>query len=64
VPRPKMFAGLPDQSAKNEAGDSDKFKSFVRQVLSVPHSEVKAKLDAEKQAKRQKRASRVASGKG
>jgi hypothetical protein len=54
-----MFAGLPDQSAKNEAGDSDKFKSFVRQVLSVPHAQVKAKLDAEKEAKKQKLASRA-----
>ena len=57
-----MFAGLPDQSAKNEAGDSDKFKSFVRQVLSVPHDRVKATLDAEKEAKKRKRASRASSG--
>ena len=62
--RAKMFAGLPDQSAKNEAGDSDKFKSFVRQVLSVPHSEVKAKLDAEKEEKKRKRASRASSDRG
>ena len=62
--RPKMFAGLPDQSAKNETGDSDKFKNFVRQVLSVPHGQVKAKLDAEKKARRQKRASRASSDKG
>jgi len=60
--RAKMFAGLPDQSAKNETGDTDKFKSFVRQVLSVPHSQVKATLDAEKEAKKRKRASRASSG--
>ena len=60
--RPKMFAGLPDQSGGSETGDSDKFKTFVRQVLSVPHSEVVAKLDAEKKAKKQKRASRASSG--
>ena len=62
--RSKMFAGLPDQSAKNETGDSDKFKSFVRQVLSVPHDRVKATLDAEKKAKKQKRASRASSEQG
>jgi hypothetical protein len=62
--RPKMFAGLPDQSAKNETGDPDKFKSFVRQVISVPRDQVKAKLDAEKKAKQKKRSSRVASDKG
>jgi hypothetical protein len=62
--RPKMFAGLPVQSAKSETGDSDKFKSFVRQVLSVPHSQTAAKPDAEKKAKRKKHASRAACDKG
>jgi hypothetical protein len=40
------------ESAKDVTGDFDKFKDFARQVLSVPHSEIKAQLDAEKAAKR------------
>jgi hypothetical protein len=37
-----------------------KFTDFMRRLMQVPHSEVKAKLDAEKAAKRpSKRASRV-----
>lgn len=52
-------------SAKNENGDFDKFTSFVRRLVAVPHSEIKAKLDAEKQAKARKRkaASRASSAK-
>jgi len=40
------------ESAKDVTGDFEKFKDFARQVLSVPHSEIKAQLDAEKAAKR------------
>jgi hypothetical protein len=32
----------------------DKFENLVRGVLSVPHSEIKAKLDAERIANKQK----------
>jgi len=47
-------------SAKDVTGDFEKFKDFARQVLSVPHTEIKAQLDAEKAAKRtSKSASRV-----
>jgi hypothetical protein len=51
----------PASSAKNETGDFEAFKVFTRRILSVPHSEIKAKLDAEKAAKRKPRgrASRV-----
>jgi hypothetical protein len=28
------------------------FRDFARRILSVPHSEIKAKLDAEREAKR------------
>ncbi len=38
--------------AKDVTGDFEKFKDFARQVLSVPHSEIKEKLDAERVAKR------------
>jgi hypothetical protein len=39
----------------------DHFTNFVRRVVSVPHSEIKAKLEAEKAAKRtsKRSASRV-----
>jgi hypothetical protein len=33
------------------------FTDFVRRIVSVPHSEIKAKLDAEKAAKRVSKAS-------
>ena len=32
----------PKPSAKNVTGDFDKFTNFARQILSVPHSEIKA----------------------
>jgi hypothetical protein len=44
---------LPEPSAKIETGTFDpKFLDFTRRILSVPHSVIKAKLDAEKAAKR------------
>jgi hypothetical protein len=49
----------PKPSAKNVTGDFDKFKNFMRRLVSVPHSEIKAKLDAEKRSKQKKRASRA-----
>jgi hypothetical protein len=43
----------PTSSAKNAMGDFDPaFIDFTRRILSVPHSEIKAKLDAEREAKR------------
>jgi hypothetical protein len=41
----------PTHSAKNVTGDFDKFTDFMKRLVAVPHSEIKAKLDAEKQAK-------------
>lgn len=50
----------PKPSAKNVPGDFDNFTNFARQIMSVPHSEIKAQIDAEKAAKRTpKSASRV-----
>jgi hypothetical protein len=43
---------LPELSAKIETGDAGTFTDFARRILSVPHSEIKAKLDAEREAKR------------
>jgi hypothetical protein len=45
----------PSQSAKNVTGDFGKFTNFMRRLVAVPHSEIKAKLDAEKQAKQQQK---------
>jgi len=44
----------PSPSAKNEPGEFDRFKNFMQRLVAVPHSEIKAKLDAEKAAKMQK----------
>jgi hypothetical protein len=41
----------PTPSAKNETGNFDRFIGFAQCTLSVPHSEIKAKLDAEHEAK-------------
>ncbi|MGB0065199.1 MAG: hypothetical protein WBP85_12200 [Terracidiphilus sp.] len=40
------------ESAKDVTGDFEQYKDFMRKLLSVPHSEIKARLDAEKEAKR------------
>jgi hypothetical protein len=54
------MSNMPTSSSKNVTGDSDTFIEFTRRILSVPHSEIKAKLDAEREAKRtSKSASRV-----
>jgi hypothetical protein len=48
---------MPDKS------EYKKFTNLADKLLAVPHSEVKAKLDAEKQAKKRKK-SRVSSASG
>jgi len=50
------------QSAKSESGEFAKFDNLLRRVLSVPHSEIKKQLDAEKAAKKHP-SSRVVSDK-
>ena len=48
----------PAAPAKNEQGEFGKFTNLLDRLLSVPHSKIKAELDAEKRGKRQsKRAS-------
>lgn len=42
----------PTSSAKNETDEFDRFKNFLSRLVAVPHSEIKAQLDAEKTAKR------------
>jgi hypothetical protein len=49
-------------------GDFGKFTEFMKRLVAVPHAEIKAELDAEKQAKklreRRSSASRVSRAKG
>jgi len=53
----------PKPSAKNVQGDFGKFTKFMRRLVAVPHSEIKAKLDAEKRAKTRKTSSRASRAK-
>ena len=46
----------PTSSAKNETGEFDRFKTFLSRLVAVPHSEIKAQLDAEKAKKRRAKA--------
>ena len=45
------MSGRPSIPAKEVRGDSDTFINFARRLMKVPHSEIKAELDAEKAAK-------------
>lgn len=49
-------------SAKNETGDFGQFKNFMQRLMAVPHSEIKAKLDAEKRKRTSKTSASRASG--
>jgi len=54
---------MPEPSAKIDTGTFDPtFIEFTRRILAVPHSEIKAKLDAEREAKRTPKVSSRASG--
>jgi hypothetical protein len=58
-----MVVNHPKPSAKNETGDFAKFTAFMKRLVAVPHSEIKAALDREKREKQQrKRPSGHASG--
>lgn len=48
------MARQPGPSAKNITGDFSEFTDFMRRLVTVPYSEVKAKLDAEKRARTRK----------
>lgn len=56
-----MPTNTPKPFAKNEPGEFDRFTNFMRRLVAVPHSEIKAKLDAEKLAKEKKRTSKPSS---
>lgn len=51
------MAKLPTIPAKNSTEEFDRFTDFARRVVSVPYSTIKARLDAEKEAKRAAKAS-------
>ena len=40
----------------------ERFKNVMRKLMAVPHAEIKAKLDAEKKAKKRKKAKASVSG--
>jgi hypothetical protein len=55
----------PTDLAKDVRGDSDTFTNFMRRLIQVPHSEIKAIIDAEKQTRRKRKlfpVSRVSGG--
>jgi hypothetical protein len=43
-----------DFQMQSKNPEFDRFTSLLRDVVKVPHSEIKAKLDAEKEAKKRK----------
>jgi len=49
----------PRTPASEIKGDFAQFTNFMRRLVAVPHNEIKAQLDAEKEARKQKRASRA-----
>jgi hypothetical protein len=51
------MANHPKPSAKNEQGEFGRFTNFMKRLVAVPHSEIKAKLEAEKRAKARKKTS-------
>ena len=55
------MANHPKTPAKNQTGDFGQFTDFMRRLVAVPHSAIKARLDAEKLAKTRRKASSRAS---
>lgn len=47
--------------AKTLSGDFDKFTDFMRKLVQVPHSEIKAGIEADRKAKTVSRASGASS---
>jgi hypothetical protein len=46
------MAGRPTSPAKNVEGDFGQFTEFMRKLVAVPHSKIKARLEAERAGKR------------
>lgn len=49
------MASHPKPSAKNDPDEFARFSSFMKRLVTVPHSEIKEKLDAEKRSRKSKR---------
>jgi hypothetical protein len=47
-------AHKPEPSGKNETGEYAKFTNFMKQLVTVPHSDIKAVLDQEKLERKRK----------
>jgi hypothetical protein len=43
-----------DSPGKDVQGDFAQFTNFMKKLVSVPHSEIKARLEEEKRAKQQR----------
>ena len=56
------MANVRTDPAKNVTGNSANFESLMRRLVSVPHAEIKAKLDAEREAKRISKSASPSSG--
>jgi hypothetical protein len=46
------MASRPKSLGKDVEGDFGQFTNFMRKLVAVPHSKIKARLDAEKEEKR------------
>jgi hypothetical protein len=53
----------PTPSVKNETGEYERFTEFMKRLVAVPHDRIKARLDAEREAKKQRLSSRASSEK-
>lgn len=50
--RSRYDTAMAGPKAEEVTGDFEQFKTFMRRLMRVPHSEVKAKLDAEEEARK------------
>jgi hypothetical protein len=40
-----------EPNAKNQPGEFERFTNFMRRLVAVPHSEIKAAMEAERKSK-------------
>jgi hypothetical protein len=52
-----------EPNAKTLSGDFDKFTDFMRKLVQVPHSEIKARIEADRGTRTASRASGASSKK-
>ena len=55
--KPSAKSKMSRPSADEVRGDSATFENFMRKLVQVPHSEIKAELDAEKKMREQLKSS-------